>query len=497
MNSTVRGLCRHDFRRHETPLRKTAAWPYAAAAIAALLAFSPCRASAQAPCPSPPPVQIPPPNLTAPAATLVPDDACIPSSASVPQAFAYFDDYSWRAFIALVWPALNGQRGAPDPSQPLTATGVPLVFETYKADWETFQPNGTAPTAFNSYGSFWTSNPSQSPCPSAKPGDFLLAPVTKFGNVGLAGFGNLVSVLISQNGRFVRYIAAYNQTEFNQILAKQLFLAANLPKPGQSITFQTGSIDVKSAWIDMTNVPHPERYHTRLAWLVDPISGQCSQSPVTVGLVGLHIVQKTPTRPQWLWSTFEQVDNVPPPDYVPPKPPNPPSRTFTFNDGTATPMPGSIPSNYIWSNAKDAKTPPAPINIQRLTPINASTAATNATWQNALKAQGSVWQYYQLVMTQWPTPPSTPSDPGTPPFTIPGTTAGQPKPITAFANPVLETWDQTNIRTGCMNCHTTVQNDDFLWSLQMNAYSPTAKLAAARRSPALSRLRSLLQQQFK
>ena len=77
-------------------------------------------------------------------------------------------------------------------------------------------------------------------------------------------------------------------------------------------------MDIKSAWIDMTNVPNPSRYYTRLAWLVDPISGQCSPAPVTVGLVGLHIVQKTPTRPQWIWSTFEQIDNVPPPGFVPP-----------------------------------------------------------------------------------------------------------------------------------------------------------------------------------
>jgi hypothetical protein len=161
-----------------------------------------------------------------------------------------------------------------------------VVFETYKADWETFQPSGAPPSEFNSYVSFWTSNPAQSPSPQAKPGDFLLAPVSKFGNVGLAGVGDLVSVLIAQNGTFVRYLAAYNQTEFNHILAKQLYLAASLPQNqspvGPNIVFQNGSVNVKSAWIDMRNVPNPQRYHTRLAWLVDPISGQCSKTPVTL-----------------------------------------------------------------------------------------------------------------------------------------------------------------------------------------------------------------------
>jgi hypothetical protein len=118
-------------------------------------------AGAQAPCPSPIPIPVPPPNLDAPAATQVPQDVCIPQGFPG-NPIAYFDDYSWRTFIALVWPALNGQRGMPDPSLPLTATGANLVFETYKADWETFQPNGTAPSAFNSAESYWTSNPAQS-----------------------------------------------------------------------------------------------------------------------------------------------------------------------------------------------------------------------------------------------------------------------------------------------------------------------------------------------
>ena len=467
----------------------------AIALFAAWLSLS--SAAAQAPCPSPVPTSIAPPNLSTSAATLIPSDVCIPASFGG-NPIAFFDDYSWRAFIALVWPAMSGQRGAPDPSQPITAVNVPLVFETYKADWETFQPNGTPPSTFNSDSSFWTSNPSQSPCPHAQPGDFLLAPISKFGNVGLAGTGDLVSVLIAQNGTFVRYLAAYNEVEFNQILARQLYLAANLPQnrnpAGPAIVFQNGALDIKSAWIDMTSVTHPERYHTRKAWLVDPISGQCSPAPVTVGLVGLHIVQKTPSRPQWIWSTFEQVDNVPQPDYVPPRPPALPSQTFTFNDGTATPMPNGIPSKFIWSNAKNAATPPQPVNIQRLTPINQTTAATNAVWQGALKARNSVWQFYQLTMTQWPNPPNSPGNPGSPGFTFPGAGAAS----SAFANTILETWDQTNIRTGCMNCHNIVQNNDFLWSLQMNAFTPTQVSFGLRpASPAVSELRALLHEQFK
>jgi hypothetical protein len=34
-------------------------------------------------------------------------------------------------------------------------------------------------------------------------------------------------------------------------------------------------------------------------------------------------------------------------------------QTFTFNDGTATTMPNGVLSNFIWSNAENAATPPA------------------------------------------------------------------------------------------------------------------------------------------
>ena len=50
------------------------------------------------------------------------------------------------------------------------------------------------------------------------------------------------------------------------------------------------------------------------------------------GLIGLHIAQKTPSRPQWIWSSFEQKDAVPPKwaDWP---------GAFVLNDGNGAPMP--------------------------------------------------------------------------------------------------------------------------------------------------------------
>ncbi len=101
-------------------------------------------------------------------------------------------------------------------------------------------------------------------------------------------------------------------------------------------------------------------------------------------------------------------------------------------------------------------------------------------------APNAPWQYYQLVMTQWPTPGSTPSNPGSPKFSIPGTTPLSPV-LSSFANVTMETFDQSSIFTGCMNCHNATAHpngpgtpgNDFLWSLAINAYpdvtSPQAR----------------------
>ena len=103
--------------------------------------------------------------------------------------------------------------------------------------------------------------------------------------------------------------------------------------------------------------------------------------------------------------------------------------------------------------------------------MHLSTQQTNAAYQ---KAVGGAWQFYQLVMTQWPLDMNQPSIPGTPPHTFPGTGA-----TTSFANATLETWDQNSIGTGCMACHTQAQKStDFLWTLQVNAFPPLAPVNA-------------------
>jgi hypothetical protein len=446
-------------------LPKPAAGPawragHLAAACLAALALSPAARG-----------QMPAPVVNNPQ---VPADVSIPSGFSG-NPIAFFDDYSWRAFIAIVWPASSGHRGQPDASRTVDGTG-PRVFETYKSLAEVFHSDGSEPTPWNQFDP-----PQYNPCGVAeKFGDMTLGSFSKFSNLGQAGFGTLLGPLIARNTTYVRYLTAYNQTEFHQILNQKWYLRSNL-QPPNSVTFPNGSIDVKSAWVDMTKLRNPVRFYTRTANVLDPVTGQCST--LTVGLVGLHIVQKTPTRPQWIWTTFEQVDNVPPP------PPSGATGAFTFNDGTGTPMPAN--NLYSLPRVLQAPTPP-PFNVTRVKPIHSSTQSTNAAYHAALPGN-SVWRFYQLVMTQWPIVPNSPTTDGSPPNTFPGIPA--PNNSTAFANTTLETFDQGSVFFGCMACHnSTMKATDFLWSLNDHAHpASSATPNLLMQNPSFRALRDMLQ----
>jgi len=425
-------------------------------ALAAGMGFISSPARAQS-CPATPVTDI---SSSAP-----PNDVCVPAGFGG-NPIAYFDDFSWRSFVALVWPAKTGQRGDPDTAQQVGGAG-PRVFETYKSLHELFLTNGSAPSSWNSFDA-----PAFNACGVQMAfGDLALASFSKFANLGQAGVGHLVGPLVAQNKTYVRFETGFNQSLFNQIVGPQWYLRNKLPG---SISFANGSIDVKSSWVDMTNLPNPGRYYTRDAYLADPLTGKCALSKV--GLVGLHIVQKTPTRPQWIWSTFEQIDNVPPAQTGAPG-------TFTFNDGSSTPMPGVNPYSL---NALTAS--PAPFNVTRTFPVHPSTEKTNTAYQAALA--GTPWRFYQLTMTQWPLSVSDPSKPGTPANTFPGIGA-----TTAFANTTLETFDQGRIQSGCMSCHNSTRlQTDFLWSLEDHAFpSNVPNLLLANDAPIRALMRILLE----
>jgi len=417
---------------------------------------------------------------TAAISPAIPSDVCIPDGFK-DIAVEYFDDYSWRAFVGLVWPAWS-HRGTPDPEKRVVNDG-PRVFETYKAAWEIFHSDGSNPArAFDAY-----ENPAASPCAgSAKRGDFVIGSASGVDDIGQAGVGALDGPLVAQNGRYVRTATFFNQLAFDHIVKNRYFLRSALPaipRPRPDlpvIEFPSGSIAVKSAWIDVTDLSPAivQRLYTRKAMIKEVNGTTCREK--TVGLVGLHIAQKTPSRPQWIWTSFEQND------LVPPAWPDAPG-VFVLNDGTGTPMPDKNPLGLERLISEPAR----PFNVVRLEsgPLLTRTELTNFAYQRLLA--GSPWRYYKLVVTQWPRLEGNQASPipaavdGTPPNTFPGEGA-----FSAFANLSMETFDQKGVQLGCMSCHNRSRmTTDFMWTLFDRAYPSRLKPAepATQRIPAESR----------
>jgi len=395
----------------------------------------------------------------------MPSDVCIPPNFT-DVATDYFDDYSWRAFLSLVWPADANQRGDADASRSLSDSG-PRAFETYKALWEVFHRDGSAPTGFGAYDSG-----TQNACGAAGAfGKVIIGSFSAMEDVAQFGTGEMLPPVAGRNGRYVRTQTLYNRVAYDYIVAKKLYLRSSLPpipspKPSEPVLqFPNGSIVLKAAWLDLEGFSEAEksRYYARPVTLRDVNSGKCSV--VTMGLVGLHIVQKTASRPQWIWSTFEQVDLVPPARAGAPG-------TFALHTGSADPAPAENPLTLV----PLPKEPVKAFNVNRasVSPIHPKTAYTNLMYERKLK--GTVWQNYQLVMTQWPRVPGEQSIPvpaslnGDASHTFPGlgTASGS-----AFANVTMETFDQERPQLGCMNCHNQARlAADFMWSVLDHAYPP-------------------------
>jgi len=399
----------------------------------------------------------------------MPADVCIPDGFTG-IALDYFDDYSWRAFAALVWPASPAHRGVAASTRGIATPG-PRVFETYKPLWEIFHGDGSAPQQlFDRYDAA-----KFSPCGAhTKSGDVVIGSASGIDDIGQAGIGVLDPPVVAQNGRYVRTLTLFNQVAFDYIVENRFFLQSELPpvpspRPAEPvIDFPNGSIAVKSAWIDITDLPPAlgKRLYSRTALVKRATGGDCTRT--TMGLIGLHIAQKTASRPQWIWSSFEQKDAVPPKWAVWPG-------AFVLHDGGAAPMPERNPLSLV----PLATEPVRPFNVVRDpgAPILTATDLTTFAYQRLLA--GTPWQYYKLVVTQWPRVEGNQIAPiaagldGSVPNTFPGLGA-----FSAFANVTMETFDQKGVQLGCMSCHNRSRmTTDFMWSVFDHAYP--ARLAPA------------------
>lgn len=202
----------------------------------------------------------------------------------------------------------------------------------YGPAWQRFlnvtQPNGTSP-AFLSYPAFDDLFASNGTSPAAYAGTLMsLTPRTiqranavphqpAFSDIAQAG---LRGVLIDQRGRPIYYAIHVNPAFAAFLKANDLTTPSGIGKMNTSLTFPTGVVELKSAWMivdgvkpDPTyfvvpaQVPHYVVLNGVLTPKLDPVTKQPVLDTVHVALIALHVVFTLPGHPEMIWSTFEHI----------------------------------------------------------------------------------------------------------------------------------------------------------------------------------------------
>ena len=132
-----------------------------------------------------------------------------------------FDNFAWRAFVALNWPSLAraDRRGEPDRTKTLADGGL-RVWETFKSRYELFplgpdrQPMTPSP---------WASYDGPNPCgPHVDNRAKTLASFVPYADFNQPGFtlGESLNPLVAQNRTYTRYEVRVDKSEYDAIGAK-------------------------------------------------------------------------------------------------------------------------------------------------------------------------------------------------------------------------------------------------------------------------------------
>lgn len=273
-------------------------------------------------------------------------------------------------------------------------------------------------------------------------------------------------LLVDQNGQIVWYSTHMNDAYFKFV---QQNGGAGYAKASATLNFPVGAAVFKASWKVVPDGPAPAGFYTEQTAvpllmnkpgggiMVDP-SGKTR--PVTVALVGLHVVGVTDNHPEFLWATFEQIQNAPdlPPGLNPTDPVS--TQSFTFYAAN-TPM-NACNVKATLSVTDPAKQTVAPVtNVFRqfatgdaAPPRTFDINAVNAAAQSEMatikvkppQPKENVWANYKLIGTLWLQPNSLkPND---------SNMVGEGVGSVHLANATLETYFQ-GPQFSCFLCHNT------------------------------------------
>lgn len=390
------------------------------------------------------------------AALVVPDRIEeIPNLTPEIDKFPELDNYAWRAFVALNWPSLTdpAHRGVPDRAKKPGDPG-PRVWETFKSRYELFQlgPDGKSiePQPWATYDA---ANPCGSDVDNREKTLASFDPFMDFNQFGSSGPAN---PLVAQNRTYTRYETRLNEPHYSTLTQNGWSQGQNLPDYDDPLRMPPGSIAVKAAWRLLTAADTPAvraRYYVvENANVVDVAKTLaarrvvCSKSDVA--LVGLHIVIRTPRRPQGVWATFEHVDNVPRAGAFEPDAKDA-GAPYSYFDASKPklglwPQFGS-PGTFPVSLDRAPKVNPEPNQVVRRHPIHLSTLSMSRYYWSLVGIKGTVWTRYMLTAVQWPSH-GFPIDPHNDGTFFPEARKEN------LANTTMETYLQ-DAPSSCMGCH--------------------------------------------
>lgn len=406
--------------------------------------------------------------------------------------------FAWQTFIGLNWQVDTAQAGQPAKDIKASQFGEPgiqqtNVWETYANLKSVMRPNAQTPIE-------WGDTQVPSACTQAfSKHSQKSGPIRFMSSSRTAGNFNLQSDaaqafpsnnpnwLADKAGNIVYYEILMGRDEYDFIKTNQLYNQTkqieflennnNIAMPLGHDTTQ-GGLEIKAAWL---HVPNPtdakwKRFKTTTAYIYDGKKNTCN--PQTMALVGMHIIHKTASQPQWVWATFEHVDNAPNSSII--KADGTVQGDYTFYNNTCqeidvptgsvakvlngvtsvkTSCKPNISPAYSLYNAETNKFFPSyPIRVSRDFAIVDRTDNHVASLNEAVKQlivkenPNSVFANYILVNVLWSSAAVNDNVPTGHPPTAPLSISGETPPLSTVpvANTTLETYAQG---FNCLSCH--------------------------------------------
>lgn len=334
-------------------------------------------------------------------------------TASIQQAAAF----AWQEFFALNWPAKvqtgsPGDRDAPsldckfgDPN----CASRPLVWQTFRGKAEIFTSGATQPyDQIPTYADVYS--PGVRSCdgkPDPAQGAWInLDETTEISlNSMYAGIGNPQPSSENSAPQLIRFMAKANRAEYDyvqKIGAKagpsrtlrqdsiNYFKNVGDPPPGSIhyVSLPNNTIEIKAGWRMLGPRDDPKRFHSAKVRYYEGTEGALCYREAMWGLVALHIIQKTPSAPYFIYATFEQAENI-----------------LTAGGRPTEDENGKVVASTPCRNDQTAPCPTTPsvtlndtdtLNLPSHVPPNVQTVPGNATYCTASLAQRPVNRLYYL-----------------------------------------------------------------------------------------------------